>query len=187
MLQSYGIHDYLLPNGVGGFFTGLSVTSEAIEWQPDLLYLIDEPNKDICSGVATCMRDQYLIVNSTITNEPRVFVTTADGETDLARWSKEWEQFAKAYITNKLFDYVVLLGLEHRVVIVIEMRRKLESRALRFHADSPTEEGVTWFELRTDMISMLRRGFSQPEPDTLDFRFQFVPYEPSSSAEPDAG
>ena len=167
---------------MGGSFTGLSVTRKAIAWQPDLLYLIDEPGQDIWSGVATCVRDQNLIVNSTITNEPRVFMTTVNGENDLAQWAKRWGRFAQSYITNKRFDYVVLLGLTRWVVIVIEMRRTLESKMLRFHADSPAKYRISWFELHADMISALRRGFSKSEPDARDFRFGFEPYEASPRA-----
>jgi hypothetical protein len=167
----------LLDDGVGGSFTGLAVTREAIAWQPDLLYLIDEPGKDIWSAVATCVRDGILIVNSTITNEPRLFVTTVNGENDLAQWTKRWGRFAQSYITNKRFDYVVLLGLTRWVVIVIELRRTLESKMLRFNADSPAKDRISWFELHAEMISALRRGFSKPEPDARDFRFGFQPYE----------
>ena len=177
MLQSFGVHDYLLNDGVGGSFTGLCVTRDAITWQPDLLYLIDEPGKDIWSGVATCVCGQSLIVNSTITNQPRVFMTDVNGANDLTEWFNSWGQFAQSYITDKRFDFVVLLGLEHQVVIVIEMRKALESKVLRFHSDSPAEDGVTWFELRADMIAALRQPFSNPEPDTRDFRFGFEPYE----------
>lgn len=186
VLQSFGIHDYLLDDGVGGSFTGLIVTREAITWQPDLLYLIDEPGKDILSAVATCVRDEILIVNSTITNEPRLFVTTANSENDLAQWAKRWGRFAQSYITNKRFDYVVLLGLKRWVVIVIEMRRASESKVLRFLANPAAKDGVSWFELHTDMISALRREFSKPEPDARDFRFGFEPYEvrPPVESEP---
>lgn len=176
LLQSLGVHDYLLNDGVGGSFTGLCVTREGIAWQPDLLYLIDQPGEDIWSAVATCVRDGILIVNSTITNELRLFVTTVNGENDLAQWAKRWGRFAQSYITNKRFDYVVLLGLTRWVVIVIEMRRTLESKMLRFHADSPAKGRVSWFELQAEMISELSRGFSNPEPDARDFRFRFEPY-----------
>lgn len=176
LLQSHGIHDYLLENGVGGSFTGLSVTREGIAWQPDLLYLIDEPGKEIWSGVATCVRDQNLIVNSTMTNEARVFATTVNSENDWAQWFKSWGQFAQSFITNRLFDFVVLLGLNRWVVVVIEMRRASESKVLRFHADSTVKDGVSWFELHADMITPLRRRFSNPEPDARDFRFRFEPY-----------
>ncbi len=183
LLQSYGIHDYLLPDGVGGSFTGLTVTREAIAWQPDLLYLIDEPGKDIWSGVATCVRDHNLIVNSTITNGARVFATNVNSDNDLAQWFKRWGQFAQSYITDKLFDFVVLLGLTRWVVVVIEMRRASESKMLRFHADSAAKDGVSWFELHTDMIAALRRGFSKPKPHARDFRFGFEPYEALPRAE----
>lgn len=177
LLQSYGLHDNLPQDGVGGAFTGLSVTRDAISWQPDVLYYIDEPDEKLGSGIATCVRDRNLIVISTITNEPRVFTTTLDGNYDSSHWFKKWGKFAQSYLTNRVFDYVVLLGLKRWVVIVIEMRRALESKMLRFHADGPTESGIHWFELHVDMISALRREFANPLAGARDFRFGFQPYE----------
>jgi len=177
VLQSFGIHDYLIDDGVGGVFTGLSVSRDAISWQPDLLYLIDEPGKDIWSAVATCVRDHHLIVNSTITNEPRVYATSVTSEYDLAQWSNQWARFAQSYIKNKQFDFVVLLGLKRWVVVVIEMRRATDSKMVRFNVDSASKDGVAWFELNTEMITMLRQSFQNPEPDARDFRFGFIPFE----------
>lgn len=177
LLQSYGIHDYLLRDRVGGSFTGLSVTSEVITWQPDLLFLIDEPEKYIWPGIATCVRDHNLIVNSTITHEPRVFMTTVNGENDFAQWSKRWGKFAKSCITTQLFDFVVLLGLKRWVVIVIEMKRASMSRMLKFQSGSTAADSISWFELHKDMVSALRREFSNVEADARNFRFAFIPFE----------
>ena len=48
MLQSYGIHDYLIENGVGGGFCGLYMDQSGIHWQPDILYLVVHPQlKDV--------------------------------------------------------------------------------------------------------------------------------------------
>ncbi len=183
-LQSLGVHDYLLDDGVGGSFTGLSVSRETIAWQPDLLYLIDEPGKEIWPGVATCVRDQNLIVTSTITNQPRVFMTTVEGANDPEQWSEMWSEFARAYITRGLFDFVVLLGLERWVVVVIEMKQHSESKMLRFHADSIGSDGVSWFELHSEMRDALRRRFaSDPDPEARDFRFGFEPFQAPGRAE----
>jgi hypothetical protein len=176
MLQSLGVRDYLVDDGVGGSFTGVRVTRQAIAWQPDLLYVIDEPGENIWSAVATCVRDDTLVVNSTLTNQARVFMTDVNDEKNLAQWVTQWGALAGGYITDKRFDFVVLLGLRHHVVIVIEMRRTLESKALRFHSDSPARDGVTWFELRADLVAALRRPFADPEPDSWDFRFGFEAY-----------
>lgn len=187
ILQSYGIHDYLLPNGVGGTFTGLCITSHSTSWQPDLLYLIDEPDRNIWPAIATCIRDQGLIVNSTVTNEPRVFMTDATGENDFTLWVQRWEGFAHSYIKNKQFDFVVLLGLKHHVIIVVEMRRASESKLIRFCHETAIKDGIDWFELNAQAISELRREFSNPEPDAVDFRFWFEPYKTGSSVESKQG
>ncbi|EHU9446934.1 hypothetical protein KZY42_004445, partial [Vibrio vulnificus] len=34
LLQSYGIHNYTIGNGIGGAYTGVSVTSNGVEYQP---------------------------------------------------------------------------------------------------------------------------------------------------------
>ncbi len=181
MLQSLGLHDYLLPDRVGGCFTGLRVSRDSMAWQPDLLYLVEEPDKPIWPAIATCIRDGNLIAASTVTNEVRIFATTARPDSNPFAWFEKWSDFARGYIKNRSFDYVVLLGLSRWVVIVLEMRRALESRMLRFSPASEAANGVRWFHLHSQLIHELRRGFaSSPEPDTRDFRFGYMPYEAPS-------
>lgn len=178
VLQSFGVHDYMLAHGVGGSFTGLCVSSESITWQPDLLYLIDQPEQSLWDSVATCVRDDVLIVTSTMTNQARLFITGLRQD-EAAHRLKNWNSFALSYIKSRSFDFVVCLGLQRWVVVVLEMRRQSESNLLRFNADDNPNDPVSWFELRGSVVSALRRGFAEaPEPDERDFRFGFEPYRP---------
>lgn len=178
VLQSLGIHDYLLKDGVGGSFTGLCVNHESITWQPDLLYMIDEQVEDLRPCIATCIRDQSMIVNSSITGESLVFMTIANDNNDLARWLVKWGEFAKSFILKKKFDYVVLLGLKHRVIIVVEMKGNAESKMFGFLEESEHNDNNNWFEINTELMIALNREFKNPQPDAYDYRFRFIPYEP---------
>lgn len=176
-LQSFGIHDYLLTDGVGGTFTGLCVSHNSITWQPDILYVIDEPGNNIWSAIATCTRDGSLIVNSTVTNATRVFTTITDDKGGPSTWWETWGEFAQRYLKTRIFDFVVLLGSQRWVVIVIEMKRASESVVLRFLPEAEPTHGTSWFELHSILVDELQRGFAKPaDPLARDFRFRFEPY-----------
>jgi hypothetical protein len=185
VLQSYGIHDYLPQDGVGAF--GLIVTCESITWQPYLFYFVDEPGSNIWPGIATCVRGQALIINSTITNEPKVLMVDVTGEKDLESWKQTWESFAYSFIKAKQFDFIVLLGTEprKRVVIVIEMKREYESKMVKISPGSDSN-GIDWLQIHGQVISDLRQDFASPQQDTIDFRFGFIRFEPCSQAETEA-
>jgi hypothetical protein len=64
-VQSYGIHEYILEQGVGGAFCGLFIGEHSIEWQSDLLFLLYDRGRDPnINAVSSIVRDHVLVVRS---------------------------------------------------------------------------------------------------------------------------
>lgn len=179
VLQSFGQHDNLLNDGVGGAFTGLCVSRDAIRWQPDLLYVIDEPDTPIAQSVATSVRDGGLVVSSAITRGTSVFSTILSSPEEEAQWINRWGVFVASHFKSRAFDFVVMLSPKYRVVVVIEMKRELASCMFRIRSAATGEKSPCWFEANSEVTSALRRGFdTKPQWDEVDFRIGYLPFEP---------
>lgn len=138
LCQSYGIHNPLLPHGVGGAFVGAFVNVSGFHWQPNIGYLLftpGEPDFSEHAGVFPFIRDDVLVVRSLLAGgPPRIFINSLGEppETALIR-ATEVDQQCLAALRELQFDYLVFLNTAIPVVAVIEMGRRSDHREIIMH------------------------------------------------------
>jgi hypothetical protein len=122
ILQSYGLHDYLMHDGVGGAFCGLFVSKDEIAWQKDNLFVLYDGSGDVqfTDMVFTIVRDNALVVNSRITNCCPTFMDGLATE-DYEGWLRKWHHSVFLALSEGRYDYVIFLNERYPIVTVVEL------------------------------------------------------------------
>lgn len=118
ILQGFGVRDYLVPQGVGGVFAGLILGQDGARWQQDTLYVLTPP-AGAFRAVSTCVRDNVLIVHSTLNEATSFFHDSMNGATN-----EEWHEKWRALVTSQLdhtYYYIVFLGLKYPLLVICHM------------------------------------------------------------------
>lgn len=185
-LQSYGIHDYLLAEGVGGPFCGLRVDKTGSHWQKDMLTVIYGPDLKLHGMVSTLVRDNVLIAESNITNTTRLFADDLMGGLD-AKWLHQKTIPAK-YIRAGLFDYVGLLSNGQRTATVAEMKGQLKSAYLEIAPPPPYAPGDDIYMIKLGLSPALKQRMNlipdKPKDGTAPFAISWFSFEEDDSPAP---
>jgi hypothetical protein len=180
IIQSHGLHAALLQEGAGGSFVGLWIGPNIIQWQQDLLFILQadlDPTADMISSI---VRDNVLIVRSNVTNACRYFGDTLNDGLS-AEWRRQWWDAGFDFTGQSRFDFIILLNIAARIVTVIEMRKKKQSEHFRIDAGK-NERPEEAFRLNVAMSPVLTKAATERVPDLLDgsipIRFNWFPYSP---------
>ncbi|MGC2456930.1 MAG: hypothetical protein WA435_02920 [Gallionellaceae bacterium] len=141
VVQSYGIHHKLIDMNVGGAIFGLSTYAGIVSWQEDTRYILYNTRfinneisifNNINSHVLAYVRDDVLVVGSSLTKQTRIFenFTTPSNEV----WIKTWLDYIKSHRTSNRFrNWVFISTVTEVVTVVIRTDFEQESRYLIFN------------------------------------------------------
>lgn len=131
LLQAYGIHNYTVESGIGGAYTGVSVSSDGLKLQPDICYVLSGENvafdtQRIIS--VTVKNDHFCIVNS----ESETYVipnASVDYQQNEARLLKSGKDSEAQFDTGK-FKYYIFINTSRHSASVIHMNYNLNHEIL---------------------------------------------------------
>ena len=175
-LQSYGIHDYLVPDGVGGAFVGLSITPTGIHWQPDLLFVTFNAKEESQHVVGTCIRENSLVICSTVADVNRIFRLDIDPADDVESWMSRMAAIAQSFIPDGRFDYVIMLDTARWGVSVFEMKGNETSRMLSF--GRLNEDGNSRLVMiNPAAVARMQKPMPGDDATSRYLRFDYFPHE----------
>ncbi len=178
-LQSYGIHRYLLEEGVGGAFCGLLVRKDSIEWQSDILFCMHKGIDPNINMVSSIVRDNVLVVRSNLINSCKYFGDSLNKGLN-EEWRAKWWDPAFEFTSYGKFDYIVLLNTCFHTLTVIEMLKQQRSAHFRISPEAGQRSEVA-FRLNLAFSPMLTKAMTEPPEDqhngTLPVKFNWFPYE----------
>lgn len=180
IIQSFGVHDYLLSQGAGGSFVGLRVGPNGIRWQQDLLYVLKADLDPMIDIVSSIVRDHVLVVRSNLIHECRYFGDSInDGLND--EWRHQWWDAAFDFTAQGRFDFVLLLNTAARIVSAVEMLKQQETEHFRLRV-TPGEGPEEAFRINMAMSPVLTRAAVERLADRKDgsipFKFNWFPFSP---------
>jgi hypothetical protein len=186
LLQSYGIHDYLIEDGVGGGFCGMYVDPSGVHWQPDIFYVVAHPQLTDVGGVGSFARDNVWCLFSSLTTAGKiVFAHQAEGESGelyrqrvspIARCLEEKHDRCE-------FDYVIVLNTSQHIVCVIELlgQREHDLLVVEPHPTLNGTLGIYWSPRVQGLFDTIVVPEGCPvSPDHICV--QFIPYRPLANA-----
>ncbi|KVM45661.1 hypothetical protein WJ58_31085 [Burkholderia ubonensis] len=173
-LQSYGVHDYLVPHGVGGAFVAAWVTSTGARWQGDHLYLIHGETPDFDDPMcATMVRDDVVCLVNNQTSGTKLITYLRPSENQEKVKSRAEAAASKAVDSwdDATFDYFVSINSSKHVVTILEMCRKQHHDLLSLHAPRIENKiGIVWTDAFVQLANKLE-GVKDPSPEYMSVRF----------------
>jgi hypothetical protein len=179
LLQSYGIHNYTIDNGIGGAYTGLSVTSIGVEHQPDICYLISGENPAFDSQkMATVNANEHsvCIINTDISDI--VISNYNSAVTDSYRVSLL--EASRNRFDNGEYKYFIFMNTFCHVVCIVNMNFSRDHLLLSVDVRED-KEGTLGLVVSTELQMMLNDGYKVPR-SLQDTSFHCIPFIPAPEA-----
>lgn len=182
LVQSYGIHRYLLEEGVGGCFCGLYVDQSGVHWQPDTLYVVTHSDFNSIGMVGVFARRNVLCLFSSLCEAGKIVFASPElnesGELLRQRFSEIERQVEQKH-EAAIFDYVTIFNTAKHVAVTVELIGNQEHALLKVesHPEVPRSTGVFW----SPQLQSLLNTICEPadyEGEPHDLSLKFFPYRP---------
>lgn len=152
LCQSYGLRANLIQFGVGGSFSGGFLDEAGFHWQPDIGYQVYAAGGNVpmstSEGVSAIVRDDVLVVRSTLADGPPRLFSHAKGESldSIRNRAKKADDECLELLRAQQLEYLVFLNSHFPIVAVIQMNRKIEHRNVVLHPlGTPSTSGRATF------------------------------------------
>lgn len=170
IVQSYGIYDNLINMNVGGLIFGLRVYAGETIWQEDTNFVLYDPSLTNIAYISAFARDDALIVNSSITNDIRVFAHSASMPSSQI-WLELWGHYIKNHINSDQYRYWIFISVMGKMITVL--RRETfdrESQCIRLHYSG---DGKFTLSISPDLKTLLTQPLVDHGDGSLPFRLNF--------------
>lgn len=178
MLQSLGIHNNILKFGVGGVFVGIQLNEEGYHWQKDTMYILadNDFSKENLDFVKTFIRDNALIVRSSIGNITRVFLDYMNDQS-IEDWISKWSDLVNVELKRGNASFFCLMNKKFHNVIIIKSKNC--SSDTEYSKVKLLDEGNTInLKVREDLYEMFKTPIAYEKGDgSLPLSFRFLDYE----------
>ena len=179
LLQSYGVHHYTIENGIGGAYTGLSVTGSGVKYQPDICYLISGENPAFdTQKIATVNANEHsvCIINTDISD---IVISNDNSDvTDSCRTS--FLESSRSRFDRGEYKYFIFMNTFCHVVCIVNMNFSRDHLLLSLDVRED-KEGTLGLVVSNELQMMLNDGYRVPR-SIQDTTFNFIPYIPAPEA-----
>jgi hypothetical protein len=185
LMQSYGVHDYLIAHGVGGAVVGAWVTPEGAAWQRDVFYIIHppEPSPDNLTSCAVIVRDGTVCLLNNSTDFCVALTNRHHDENSAASETRADDALTTACdrFDRGLFDHLVFINQGKHIASVVHMDQHRHHYLL--YVDSYEDEegdrriGIVWTPTLLQLVNTIP-GNQKIVGDELTL--QWIPYRPAS-------
>lgn len=170
VVQSYGIHDNLIEQNIGGLIFGLRTHVGHTMWQEDTNFVLYDPQVTRPILISAFIRDNVVVVNSSQTNDIRVFAHSVSTRS-IQAWANKWESDIKSHLETDRYRYWVFISMIGKVITVLR-RDSLDQEShyvsLRKIAGGRFEIGMS-----QELMSLLKQPLTDHHDGSLPFRLNF--------------
>ncbi len=170
VVQSYGVHDNLIEQNIGGLIFGLRTHAGQIIWQEDTNYVLYNPQIKKPIWISAFVRDNVVVLNSSQTNEIRCLahsVSTASIQT----WSDKWQDYVKSHLEKDQYRYWIFISTQGKVITII--RRDNLNEDSRYVLLKKTGDGEFDIKISEQLMSLLQQPLIGRNDGSLPFRLNF--------------
>ncbi|MFQ1689248.1 hypothetical protein ACK39A_11860 [Aeromonas veronii] len=176
LLQSYGIHNYTIENGIGGAYTGVSVTGSGVEYQPDICYLISGENPAFDSlkiAAVNANEHSVCIINTDISD---IVISNKNSDvTELTQTS--FSDSCRNKFDRGEYKYFIFMNIYCHVVCIVDMNFSRHHLLLSLDVRED-KEGTLGLIVSNDLQMMLNDGYQVPT-NIQDTTFYCIPFIPA--------
>lgn len=170
IIQSYGIHNNLLENGVGGIIVGFQISKDGVKWQKDTSYIIYNPKFVGTVLINMAIRDGGLAVSSPSLKSKSVFLNTISSP-DVKQWTKLWLNVIFDMLSSCKSSYYVFLSSFQMIITIVraESNNNSDLFFLKIIDETKLEFGASPKLMKKLMTSAIHRGDR-----SIPFAFNFL-------------
>lgn len=152
LAQSFGVHDDLIEQNIGGAMFGLAISSSGVAWQTDTAYVLYSKQQALPPDFVTaCIRDSGLVVQSSITKLPMALLNSA--VPDWRSWLRTWNDRIASERREDHFPVVVFIRKEDRLITVLERVPGRHGPYLRFRFSDISEQlHIEWTQTLDEIL-----------------------------------
>ncbi len=171
VVQTYGVHDNLIQQNIGGLIFGLQVCSDGVLWQEDTNYFLYPDSLDSLTYVSAFARDDVVVVNSSVTNATNCFANSINTE-KISEWSSKWRGYIQTHINSNQYRYWVFISSSRKSITII----RLEDVAAPNKYFSLTFQGNGQFDLGMSPVlkGTLLAPMVKEDREGIPFRLNFL-------------
>lgn len=118
VVQSFGVHDNLIEQNIGGLIIGLRTHLGKNVWQDDTNYILYDADFKNTHWISALVRDNVAITNSSLTNEIRCFAHSATIES-LQAWQDNWLEYISDHLKKNPYKYWVFIRTTDKLITFI--------------------------------------------------------------------
>lgn len=170
VVQSYGVHDNLIEQNIGGLIFGLCTHAGQIIWQEDTNYVLYDPQVKNPIWVSAFVRENVIVINSSQTNDTRCLahsVSTAS----IQAWGDKWQEHVKSHLETDRYRYWVFISMLGKVITVL--RRDNLDGVSRYVSLRKVGDGKFVIGISGELMSLLKQPLTDKRDGSLPFRLNF--------------
>ncbi len=170
VVQTYGVHDNLIQQNIGGLIFGLQVCSEGVLWQEDTNYFLYPDMLTPLTYVSAFARDDVVVVNSSTTNATNCFANSINAE-EHPEWLAKWRDYIQSHINSNEYRYWVFISSARKVITIVRLEDVTVSNkyfSLTFQGDGMFDLGISP-SLRDALLAPIQQEGHQVIPFRLNF------------------
>lgn len=170
IVQSYGLHENLIEQNIGGLIFGLRTHAGQTIWQEDTNYVLYDPQLKGLIWISAFVRDNVVVVNSSKTNDIRCLahsVSTASIEA----WIDKWQDQLKRHLETGRYRYWVFISTLDKVITVLR-RNTLDGHS-RYVSLRKMGDGKFDMAISEELMSLLKQPLIDQQDGSLPFRLNF--------------
>jgi hypothetical protein len=167
VVQSYGVHDDLIPMNVGGLVFGVQTQQGVVTWQQDTSFVLYDPPFAFRAFITAIARDNAVILSSSITDDTRVLGhSTSMPRSDL--FSADWLRDAKRELDSGKTPLWVFISTGGRVITLV-LRSDVTSDS-RYVTFKDLGGGKFDLGLSPELMTLLQEPLEGRNDGSLPFR-----------------
>ncbi len=167
VVQSYGVHDNLIEQNIGGLIFGLRTHAGHIMWQEDTNFVLYDPQVMSPIWVSAFVRDNVVVLNSSQTNDIRCLAHSVSTPS-IQAWLDKWKGHIKNHLETDRYRYWVFICTLGKVITVLR-RDNLDQESryvtLRKIGDEKFDIGIS-----EELMSLLKQPLTDRLAGSLPFR-----------------
>ena len=180
LLQVYGIHNPTISERIGGAYTGIYVSANGLNTQPNVCYLVSGETVafEIQRIVSICVKTDHFCIISNGEHNLLITNTTCCPNQDGPRLSASFGDAVNEF-DNGQFGYVVLLNTARHSASIVQMNDNIHHQLLSIdiHGNNPETLGF----IISEALVKIHNDYHQPIETPKYALITFTPYIPISA------
>ena len=171
VIQSYGMHDNLIQQSIGGLIFGAYINHEGVHWQQDTSYILYAPKMTSIEYINAFVRDNAIVVNSSVTNATKCFMSRLQ-DLGSERWKNKWLHHIQEHINSNNYEYWVFLSKKEKLITVVNWpstSEKCKYVSLEYQGGGKFDLGVS-----PELLTVLDKPMVDRGDGSIPFRLNYL-------------